>query len=238
MFIGKQFGVYNADVSNCNDVKEMINEIFYYENIRDEIKEIIIPDTVEVIHCDERGSFDRCSNLKTIVMPAALKELKGNLGQYMKQLKKIDFSKVKNLKTIQTGVFSYGCDKLKELIIPEGVIEIEDDAFSETNLKRLFLPPTLKKIGDLGLKRLSIYCFSPSLEELEPIVYGWDDDDDDDDDEILKALADEKKGVMIKLFVLPQYLDKYISQRNAERIPEKVLSIQEIPEEYRYYYDN
>ena len=126
--------------------------------------------------------------------------------------------------------------------------EIEDDAFEELDaLKRLFLPPTLESIGDLELTNVSIYCFSPSLEELEPIVYGWDDDDDDEwdeedledlDEETLEELKEEKKKIKINLFVLPQYLDKYIAQRKAERIPENVLIIQEIPEEYRYYYDN
>jgi hypothetical protein len=128
------------------------------------------------------------------------------------------------------------------------VTEIEDDAFAEMEkLKRLFLPPTLESIGDLGLKSVSIYCFSPSLEELEPIVYGWDDDDDDEwdeedledlDEDELEELKEEKKKIKINLFVLPQYLDSYIAQRKAERIPENVLIIQEIPEEYRYYYDN
>ena len=49
---------------------------------------------------------------------------------------------------------------------------------------------------------------------------------------------EDKKKMKINLFVLPQYLDKYIAQRNAERIPEDVLIIDVIPEEYRYYYDN
>ncbi len=166
----------------------------------------------------------------------------------MEQLKKIDFSKVKNLKNIPKNLLGYGCDKLKELIIPIGVIEIEDDAFAGMEqLKRLYLPPTLESIGDLELKRVSIYCFSPSLEELEPIVYGWDDDDNDEwdeedledlDENELEELNEEKEKIKINLFVLPQYLDKYIAQRKAEKIPEDVLIIREIPEEYRYYYDN
>ena len=167
----------------------------------------------------------------------------------MEQLKRIDFSKVRHLETIPKNFVFYGCDKLKEMIIPQGVTEIEDDAFEELDaLRRLFLPPTLESIGDLELTNVSIYCFSPSLEELEPIVYGWDDDDDDDDwddddlegldEEDMEELKEEKKKIKINLFVLPQYLDKYIAQRKAERIPEDVLIIQEIPEEYRYYYDN
>jgi hypothetical protein len=238
MFVWNQFG-YPVDTSKCNNVKVVYNEAFSGMNI----KEITIPDTVESIG---KNAFDECENLKTIVMPAALKEIQAPLGCNMKQLKKVDFSKVTQLRTIPKELFSYGCYKLKELIIPNGVTEIEDDAFEELDsLKRLFLPPTLESIGDLELKRVSIYCFSPLLEELEPIVYGWDDEDDDDwdeedclDEEELEELKEEKKKIKINLFVLPQYLDKYIAQRKAERIPEDVLIIQEIPEEYRYYYDN
>jgi hypothetical protein len=85
------------------------------------------------------------------------------------------------------------------------------------------------------------------LEELEPIVYGWDDNDDDEldkedledmDEEDLEELKKERKPIKIQLFVLPQYLDNYLAQRKAERIPEDVLIIQEIPEEFQYYYDN
>jgi hypothetical protein len=227
----------SVDFSQCKELKKIGDNAFYGTKI----KEMIIADSVEVIG---PNSFDYCDNLKTIVMPAALKEIKPRLGDYMEQLKKIDFSKVRNLKTIPKEFVGFGCDKLKELVIPQGVVEIEDDAFAELdNLKRLFLPPTLESIGDLEHKRLSIYCFSPLLEELEPIVYGWDDDDDDADDdddrdeEDLEELEDKKK-MKINLFVLPQYLDKYIAQRNAERIPEDILVIDVIPEEYRYYYDN
>ncbi len=236
-----------VDTSHCKNVKVVLDEAFQESGI----KEIEIIDSVEIIgeylKYDAKPAFYNSGMLRTIVMPASLKEIKGCIVKDMEQLKKIDFSKVKHLKTIPKR-FIYYCPKLKELIIPQGVTDIEDDAFEAIHhLKRLFLPPTLKTIGDLELKSLSIYCFSPSLEELEPIVYGWDDDNDDEwdeedledlDEEALEELKEEKKKIKINLFVLPQYLDKYIAQRKAERIPEDVLIIQEIPEEYRYYYDN
>lgn len=243
MCIWDQFG-YNVDISNCKN----ITSVGSFKEMK--MKEVVFPDSIEIIGTDddEDGPFCYCENLKTIVMPAALREIKPPLGKNLEQLKKIDFSKVKNLKTIPKELVSWGCDKLKELIIPIGVTEIEEDAFAEMDkLKRLFLPPTLESIGDLGQKSVSIYCFSPSLEELEPIVYGWDDDDDDEwdeedledlDEDELEELKEERKPIKIHLFVLPQYLDSYIAQRKAERIPEDVLIIQEIPEEYRYYYDN
>ena len=238
--IGEETNQAEVDISHCNF--KWVNEEAFQTM---DMKEIIIPDTVETIG---ENAFDECVNLKTIVMPAALKEIKAPLGSNLEQLKKVDFSKVTQLKVIPKKIFEDGCDELKELMIPNGVTEIEDDAFECLGkLKRLFLPPTLESIGDLELTNFSIYCFSPSLEELEPIVYGWDDDDDEEwdeedledlDEETLEELKEEKKKIKINLFVLPQYVEKYISQRNAERIPEDVLIIKEIPEEFRYYYDN
>ena len=238
--IGEETNQAEVDISHCNF--KWVNEEAFQTM---DMKEIIIPDTVETIG---ENAFDECVNLKTIVMPAALKEIKAPLGHILEQLKKVDFSKVTQLKVIPKKLFGDGCDKLKELMIPNGVTEIEDDAFECLGkLKRLFLPPTLESIGDLELTNFSIYCFSPSLEELEPIVYGWDDDDDEEwdeedledlDEETLEELKEEKRRIKINLFVLPQYVEKYISQRNAERIPEDVLIIKEIPEEFRYYYDN
>lgn len=238
--IGEETNQAEVDISHCNF--KWVNEEAFQTM---DMKEIIIPDTVETIG---ENAFDECVNLKTIVMPAALKEIKAPLGSNLEQLKKVDFSKVTQLKVIPKNIFGDGCDKLKELMIPNGVTEIEDDAFECLGkLKRLFLPPTLESIGDLELTNFSIYCFSPSLEELEPIVYGWDDDDDEEwdeedledlDEETLEELKEEKRRIKINLFVLPQYVEKYISQRNAERIPEDVLIIKEIPEEFRYYYDN
>ncbi len=243
---GLDYYKYWGDYINVVDISHVNIKRISTEFCEVKMKEIIIPDSVEVI---TNGSFDNCTNLKTIVMPASLKEIKGALGKRMGMLKKIDFSKVKNLKTIPTKFLGWSCDceKLKELIIPQGVKEIEDNALDGLyKMKRLFLPPTLESIGDLGHEKLSIYCFSPSLEELEPIVYGWDDEDDDEDDDVnwddeednLEDKKEEKKKMKINLYVLPQYIDKYIAQRRAERIPEEILVIQEIPDEYRFYYDN
>ena len=230
MCIWDQLG-YNIDKSLCH-FQRIKKEAF---SGMEEIKEMEIPDTVEEI---ELNAFKGCKQLKTIVLPASLKKM-DSLGWGLERLKKLDFSKVTQLKKIPENVVSE-CPKLRELTIPNGVVEIEDDAFSEaSNLRTLFLPPTLEEIGELGLKKLDIYCFSPAIEELTPLVvaiFDNEEEDEEEDDEEKKKI--DPKSYRINLFVLPQYVEKYISQRNAERIPEDVLVIKEIPEEFRYYYDN
>lgn len=245
IFLWEQSGI-TVDVSYCNELKQINSECFKEMDM----KEIVIPDTVETIG---ENAFDECEELKTIVMPAALKEIHAPLGSHMEQLKKVDFSKVTQLKLIPKTLFDFGCDKLKELVIPQGVVEIEDDAFLNlTYLKKLFLPPSLTTMGDFDRYsdtpsyKMTVYCYSPHLEELVPLVYGWDDEEDDDDyedmdEEDMRELGLEPgKNNKIKttLYVLPQYVDAYTAQRDAECIPNDVLTVLPIPDEYLYYYDN
>ena len=54
-----------------------------------------------------------------------------------------------------------GCKSMRELVIPEGVVEIEDEAFANcTKLKRLVISDTVEKIGEKVLEG------STSLESL------------------------------------------------------------------------
>ena len=227
MCIWDQLG-YNIDKSLCH-FQRIKKEAFSW---MEEIKEMEIPDSIEEIGKD---AFKNCSQLKTLIMPASLKKME-SLGSGLERLKKLDFSKVTQLKKIPENVISYDCPKLRELTIPNGVIEIEDDAFSNaSNLRTLFLPPTLEEMGELGLKKLDIYCFSPAIEELTPFIVAIFDNDEEEDEEEKKRI--DSPSYCINLFVLPQYLEKYIAQRNAERISKDVLVIQAIPDEYLYYYD-
>jgi len=102
--IGEETNQAEVDISHCN-FKVVYEEAF----LTMDMKEIIIPDTVETIG---KNAFDECENLKTIVMPAALKEIKAPLGRRLEQLNKVDFSKVTQLRTIPKELFSYGCYKL------------------------------------------------------------------------------------------------------------------------------
>ena len=228
MCIWDQLG-YNIDKSLCH-FQHIKKEAF---SGWEQITEMEIPDSIEEIGKD---AFKNCSQLKTLIMPASLKKME-SLGSGLERLKKLDFSKVTQLKNIPENVISYDCPKLRELTIPNGVVEIEDDAFSNaSNLRTLFLPPTLEEMGELGLKKLDIYCFSPAIEELTPFIVAIFDNDEEEDEEEKKRI--DSPSYRINLFVLPQYLEKYIAQRNAEHISKDVLVIQAIPDEYLYYYDN
>jgi len=177
------------------------------------LSSIVLPDSISEI---DDGTFHE-TKLAEIVFPRELRKI-GFLGTLSK-LRKLDFSKVTKLSVIPED-FIDEAPKLKTLTIPIGVITIEENIGGE-NLHQLFLPPTIKEVQDINQVDLDIYCFSPSIEELGLMV-----------DEI----EDEQKAN--RLHVLPEYLESYKAQRDAEGISSKILIIDEIPEELRYYYDN
>ena len=130
------------------------------------LEEIVIPEGVLEIEYD---AFEGCSSLRKIVLPSTLQDMsqladKGLIANKgLKNLKIIDFSKVYQLRTIPEYCFD-GCNNLEEIVIPEGVMEIEYDAFEGcSSLRKIVLPSTLQnmsQLADKGLKNLKIIDFS------------------------------------------------------------------------------
>lgn len=86
---------------------------------------------------------------KVIVLPSTLEELEfDSFYDRCHHVERIDFSKVTKLTTFPEYLFS-NLKYLREIIIPEGVTEIESDVFNKCKrLKKIVLPNTLEKIGD------------------------------------------------------------------------------------------
>lgn len=105
----------------------------------------------------------------------------------------------------------YDCNKLKTISISNGCERLEELGYFDSSPK-IFLPPSLCSIDVVSTSNYQkIYCFAPQLEELEIF---------------------ENCG---ELYVLPQYLDSYKSQAEAEEVE---IDIYPMPEEFLYYYDN
>lgn len=208
--------------SECPNLEEVaipdsVTKIGYGAFVKDEnLKTIKLSDSITEIG---EGAFSG-TRLREIIMPKELSKI-GRLGGDLHKLRKLDFSKVTKLKVIPED-FLGDCPKIKELVIPIGVTTIEEEIGGE-NLERLFLPPTVEEIEELNQIDLQIYCFAAELEELEPLTGGVDENNNYHPNH---------------LYVLPRHLDSYIGQRTAEGISEGVLTIEVMPEEYQYYYDN
>ena len=111
------------------------------------LEEIVIPEGVEEI---EYAAFERCSSLRKIVFPSTLRKISNfTEDSGLDNLVCVDFSKVTELKTIPDNCFM-GCKSLEEIIIPEGVTKVDEDAFKNcTNLRRIIIPSTLKDLDNI-----------------------------------------------------------------------------------------
>ena len=111
------------------------------------LKEINLPESIETLGL----GFIVGTQIEEIQIPKSLKS--GSSALYgANELKKVEFEE--GTETIITGIcevnyFDYSENKIEEIIIPDGVTEIESFAFVGcTNVKEIKLPETLETIGD------------------------------------------------------------------------------------------
>ena len=156
-------------------------------------------------HCKEIGDwFNDLKSIKNIEIGDEVTSIGERAFYRCDGLRIIELGK--NVRKINDEAF-YWCEKLNELVIRNGVEEIGEDIVRSTKIKKLFLPPSIRRIGQNN--NVALYCYAPELEDLEDLAGA-------------------------NFFVLPQYLQAYKNQAEVEDVD---INIQEIPEEYRYYYD-
>ena len=133
------FSDYEADRDNSNSFKAHCRF-----TIKKNIREVIIPDTVEKIY---GGAFYKCSKLEKVNIPSSLRETGyGYIFAYTK-IKEIELPE--GMTKIKNCAFYYS-SSLEKVTLPDSIEEISDSAFKQChNLKEINVPAGLKKI-DLG----------------------------------------------------------------------------------------
>ena len=113
--------------------------------IKKNIREVIIPDTVEKIYGD---AFFKCFKLEKVNIPSSLREIGyGHIFAYTK-IKEIELPE--GMTKINNCAFFYS-SSLEKVTLPDSIEEISDGAFKYCpNLKEINVPAGLKKI-DLGV---------------------------------------------------------------------------------------
>jgi hypothetical protein len=119
-------------------VKRIGQEAFEYCN---NLKEINLPEGIE----DIGSQFIKETKIEKIQIPKSLKSGSRALSGAT-ELKKVEFEE--GTETIITGICSVYYSEIEEIIIPDGVTEIESYAFGGCiNIKDIKLPETLESIG-------------------------------------------------------------------------------------------
>lgn len=126
----------------------------------DQIREIILSDSVEKI---EEGAFAECTALENIILTDKITELSDMLFAYCKNLTSINLPST----ITKIGNRCFEGTALKEIIIPEGVLEIGDYAFNAyaifgkaNAIDSIELPKSVRKIGRgvcADIKDITIY---------------------------------------------------------------------------------
>lgn len=102
-----------------------ITEIGEYAFSNLSVKEIIIPDSVNII---AKGAFFRCTELTGIILPENLSVIKDGAFEYCWNLSEVKLPE----KLLSIGGHAFGsCESLKEIYIPSSVEIIGEWAFSE-----------------------------------------------------------------------------------------------------------
>ncbi|MBR1988642.1 MAG: leucine-rich repeat protein [Clostridia bacterium] len=111
------------------------------------IENFEIPNNVTVIN---NSAFVGANNLKTLSIPASVKDVNSNLGcpfMDLESLESVVFASDSPIEVIPTGTF-YGCKALKSVTLPEGLTRIDGCAFEGcSSLTSITIPAGVTSIG-------------------------------------------------------------------------------------------
>ena len=168
-----------------NTLKEIGANVFMYDK---KLETVVLPEGLQTIG---GAAFRECSNLRQVTFPKTLKKI-GNwafkhcselesviLPEGLEELGEGAFSDCFNmtelvlshsLKIIPLNAFSH-TQNLQTLIVPEGVEAIDTWAFRSSGLKTIYLPKSLKMLGD-GVFNENYHLKDVWIDQVEPFEYG------------------------------------------------------------------
>lgn len=138
-----------------------------------DVKEAIIPDTVKTI---ERFAFDECFDLETIVIPPSVEKIASEAfvgtagrGQYYRSVTITFTNEVKRIasKLIPDNTSKLGSAYtwhylMDDVVIPDSVTEIEENAFSNMRLLDVRMSNSIEKMGTGVFTNSSVYTLTIS----------------------------------------------------------------------------
>ncbi len=183
---------------NCTGLTEFsipdsVRSIGGYAFAATSISSIVIPDSV-TFTVNDQGIFSNCKQLTQVTLPQKTKILPWGTFLYCEKLAQLEIpdgvtvlggsviagTSIETLKLpdeityIGTHTFS-GCEKLKEVILPQKLKKIDYGAFQNcTALKKIELPQTLEEIGHdafMGCSSLEEVILPSGLKTLDDAAF-------------------------------------------------------------------
>lgn len=216
----------NEMLSNLEEVKQDVKAGFTNStsNSRDDDEEddeepkILLGDFHDGVLTIREGitelddeSLEHYKRIRKIIFPASLERLDSNVIDEQERLEELDFSKVTKLKTIPDDFIS-GENKIRKLIIPNGVTEVGDGFLGETKSgAEIFVPASVTKLGYITGNNdndMTVYLFVANID-----------------------ISDVEQDVKT-LYVLPDYYGYYAkqlkecySEANLREMPDDKMDI-------------
>ena len=107
------------------------------------IESLDIPDKIKRI---EDNTFTNCSKLQTIIIGNGVESIGESTFANCSKLNNILFGI--SLKSIKTRAFE-GCSALETMNLPDGLIDIESEAFYRSGIKSVEIPGSIKKVNEI-----------------------------------------------------------------------------------------
>ncbi len=135
-----------TSISLPNTIREIGDKCFQGcdKLVENQNGKLVFPERIERLG---NGSFKGCHSLKYIVLPNALREIGDQCFMWC-DIRSLDFTNCKNLKSIGASAFS-DCQYITDILIPEGVEKVGSWCFYGIGfLRKISFPSTLTEIGD------------------------------------------------------------------------------------------
>lgn len=163
----------NIDIEDLNsDIKRLalpegVKKIAAYCMQKLEVKEVILPNSLETIGC---GAFECCRELESVTI-RNIRHIPNYCFSGCGRLRAVNITG--NTQTIGFRAFS-DCGRLKTIKLPETVGVIEERAFNESGLKEFICPKSLVKIGNTAFHNctdLEKVEFNRKLKKIETAAF-------------------------------------------------------------------
>ena len=136
---------------------------------KDNIKKVVISSGITSVGV---GSFYNCKNLKTVEVASSVTRIGSGAFQNCKNLSSVQLES--GLITIGNASFRF-CGSLSSITIPKTVTTIGFDAFLETSLEEIIIPPSVKEIGQSAFavnRNLVSVTLNDGLEKIGGYAFG------------------------------------------------------------------